>query len=85
MKKFISTIGYIVFVVVLVIIGIMGIVALTNDTLAGNAGGVTDTADKLTVAGAVAVSLVVGGFGGAIASGFMALANFFKEKTKKIS
>ncbi|MEG1820896.1 MAG: hypothetical protein RR201_01495 [Malacoplasma sp.] len=84
MKKFISTIGYIVFVVVLVIIGIMGIIALTNDTVSGF-GAITDSADKLTVFGAVAVSLVVGGFGGAIASGFMALANFFKEKTKKIS
>ncbi|MEF9985436.1 MAG: hypothetical protein RR697_03640 [Malacoplasma sp.] len=81
MKKFISTIGYIVFVVVLVIIGIMGIVALTDAA----SGSITDSADKLTPTGAIIVSLVVGGFGGAIASGFMALANFFKEKTKKIS
>lgn len=79
MKKFISTIGYIVFVVVLAIIGILGIIGYTNFEAS------VMIADKLTPIGAIMVAMMVVGFGGAIASAFFAVANFFKEKTKKIS
>lgn len=79
MKKFISTIGWVIFIVVLIVIGILGIIGYTNFESS------MIVADKLTATGAIMVSLMAGGFGGAIASGFMGLANFFKEKTKKIS
>lgn len=79
MKKFISTIGYIVFVVVLVIIGILGIIGYTNQE------SLAMIADSLTMQGAIMVAMMVGGFGGAIACTVFGLANFFKEKTKKIS
>lgn len=76
MRKFFSIIGLIVATVVLVIIGIVGSVTLEKIN--------EQIINPSIVATYLAIGFVVGGFGGAVATGCMAIANFFKIKTKQV-
>lgn len=75
MRKFLSVIGLIVSAIALLIVGIICVVGLKDyqdltsiDTI--------DAANALLIAG------TIGGFGGAIGTGIMAIANFFTAKTR---
>ena len=70
MRKFLSVIGLIVSAVVLLIVGIVCVVGLKDLNV-----------DSINFANALLIAGTIGGFGGAIGTGIMAIANFFTAKT----
>lgn len=70
MRKFLSVIGLIVSAVVLLIVGIVCVVGLKDLNV-----------DSINFENALLIAGTIGGFGGAIGTGIMAIANFFTAKT----
>lgn len=70
MRKFLSVIGLIVSAIVLLIVGIVCVVGLKDVNV-----------DSINFGNALLIAGTIGGFGGAIGTGIMAIANFFTAKT----
>lgn len=78
MRKFLSTIGYLWLTIVMVVVGILGVIGFDSP------GAFVEIGDTLTVNGVLMVVLMVVGFGGAISTAILTIANFFKQKIKTV-
>lgn len=75
MRKFFSIIGMLIWTVVLLIVGILGSIFL---------GKVEADAAQKSLEILFGIIMVIVGYGGAIATALMTIANFFKIKTKAV-